>query len=328
MAPLIHIGFPKSLSTWLQLNLFNGDYGFRMALHPGECANLITLPGEFSYSASAVQDFYAAKIEAFSGQQGQFVPVVTQENLCGGLAGGGCDGERHLNRLKEAFPEGKILLIIREQRAFIRSAYSTLVMTGYPFSIRRLAFPTRELKREFTNLKNWGHPGFGYDFLCYDRLVSSYMDAYGRDNVLVMPFEKFVEDPAAFTREIYDFSGYPGDPGQFIERLDFGRKLNESAGYLSLELHRNITKFLFTNLFNAGMVNEPFQYHRKRIKSIRSVDSLLPNFLNRWAEARVERYIDRVTKGEFRQSNRRLAQLIGQDLGRYGYARAAAKNQQ
>ncbi|TGD74888.1 hypothetical protein E4634_06760 [Mangrovimicrobium sediminis] len=319
MTPLIHIGLPKSLSTWLQLNLFNGESGFKYALHPGDCANLITLPGEFSYSAAAVKQRYFSRVEEYSGQDGEFVPVVSQENLSGSLAGGGCDGERHLHRLKSVFPEGKVLIIIREQGAFIRSAYSTLVMTGFPHSIRRLAFPSEDVEREFNNLRKWGHPGFSYEYLRYDKLVRRYMQAYGRDNVLVLPFEKFASDPEDFVRNIFAFSGYSGDPEPFLEHLNFERKVNQTAGYLSLAIHRNITRFIFTNLYNAGFVNETFRYHRKRIKSIRRLDTWIPDALNQWAEARVERYIRRVTEGEFSKSNAKLASLIDCDLGKYGY---------
>ena len=51
---------------------------------------------------------------------------------------GGDNGETILYRLKKTLPQAKILIVIREQRAMLRSLYQLLVNWGCPYDIELL----------------------------------------------------------------------------------------------------------------------------------------------------------------------------------------------
>ena len=52
--PLIHIGFPKTLSTWMQSNLFRAENGLLQLMRPVEVQPVIVDPAPFNFKPKEV----------------------------------------------------------------------------------------------------------------------------------------------------------------------------------------------------------------------------------------------------------------------------------
>lgn len=122
---LIHVGFPKASSTWLQESLFKRqDFGF-FSLYP-EKEDRERLNEELIYTSALMFDSerFRANVSELckSKPVPSLVPVISAESLVGTRL----DATRSLARcvtdnLRSAFPNAKILLVIREQVSMILS---------------------------------------------------------------------------------------------------------------------------------------------------------------------------------------------------------------
>ena len=132
---LIHIGFQRTLTTWLQKNLFNNknsgyfllgsrnqnDHKSRISEYLNSCH-----PGNYPKAEilRAIQQDYEYAIE------NNFKPVISNERLCGNPFSGAYDCYSIANLLKDLFPEAKIIIGIREQNSMIFSHWLRYIASG------------------------------------------------------------------------------------------------------------------------------------------------------------------------------------------------------
>ena len=211
------------------------------------------------------------------------------------------------DRLHELCPDGKILIVIREQLSEIRSLYKTFITWGMPHSIERLLNP----------VEPGLSPQFNLDFLRYDLLVSYYQRLYGRKNVLVLPYEQFVQRPRFFLKRIFNFSGCENYEEK-LAQLPVRRSVNRNQTMLNLKIQRWRNYFFLSGPFNySGMFPANEKGHDKRM--IRGKKNPFPAFMDNWFEQGFANATERMCAGEFVESNHRLSQLTGLDLAKYGY---------
>ena len=181
---LIHIGHHKAGSTFLQKKIF-----------PLIPANLIMAP-DVTYIAESKdykpQQFIENMEQYFTSSLDK--TILSQEVLSG-RGDGNLMWDRLLigQRLKQTFPNAKVLIVIREQLDYILSLYTFRVIQ-------------RGLERQ--NLSDYLEEKFEKRLmpkLRYYGLVKSYIELFGADNVLVLPYEQLVENSEAFVREIFEF---------------------------------------------------------------------------------------------------------------------------
>ncbi len=305
---LIHIGYPKALSTWLQTHLFKPEQGYVAIMDPVAVQLNLIDPTPFKFEPRKVQVYASEKIALLRPME---IPIISSEALAGNPFCGGYNARELADRICSTFPKAGVLIIIREQRAMIRSLYSSMISWGMPHSLKRILDPPD------TRLG----PQFTYDYLEYDRLVTYYQDRVGHDRVKVLPFESFSIDPAGFVRAIHKFSeNHPALTAADSLSPLYRRRSNPGRTLLNLLVQRWLNYFLVSNTFNyAGLFKDSSRATLRRIKSCRRRERWFPGLTANWFEKGFQKKVLRHTRGRFAASNRRLEQLIGLSLNAYGY---------
>jgi len=183
---LLHIGYPKAGSTYLQ-RWFEAHPQFAYAA--GRIAafdSVYSIARECAAASSdapyrvtssevlAVPGFDAGRPSIDYGRYAAFDMAAAQSRVCSTLA--------------SLFPGATVLVITRGFRAVIRSALSQYARSGGDTDARQLIA---------------GHEADGLAVVYhYDRLIAEYERAFGAENVIVMPFELLRDDADAFIRTI------------------------------------------------------------------------------------------------------------------------------
>ena len=304
--PLIHVGYPKAASSWLQSHFFVPGNGFFQVLDPVTLQLLLIDPTPFSYTPEKAREWIQSQLDAIPGS-GDLIPVISAESLVGHAHCGGYNARLNADRLFELSPGGKILIVVREQLSEIRSLYKTFINWGMPHSIERILNPVEPRLS----------PQFNLDFLRYDLLVGNYQQLYGKENVLVLPYEQFVRRPRLFLKKIYQFSGREGYEQQ-LKQLPIRSYVNKNQTMLNLKIQRWKNYFFLSGPFNySGMFVAGERGHNKRMAGGKK--NLFPPFMDNWFEKGFTDFTTRHCAGQFVESNRRLNQLTGLKLAQYGY---------
>lgn len=292
--PLVHIGMQKCASTWLQRQFFKPRNGFQQPLDNSPIYWVFIDPRSYEWQNPREQ----LELENDEG----LVPVLSAEALVGNPMAGGVNGETNMHRLKACLPDARILLIIREQRAMLRSLYNLLVNWGMPHSIETLLY--NELA---VNV-----PNFEARFLFYDNIIRSYQEQFGRENLLVLPMEQFQVDPATFLDTISRFCEL--DQTQFPINADTGRRINEKRSLVSLEIKRCYNRYIAKTKLSPGGLYRPI-----RIQGKCNFNPRVPAWLNERLENRFAARVEKMIAGLYADSNLKTQELTGLDLAEYGY---------
>lgn len=191
---LIHVGYHKTATTWLQGNVFVAEHGFPQVLSHNEIFDLIIMPHGLSF---APQEVIARLSERrHQGSVGS-TDVISLEALVGHPFYGGRESDGFAQRLKEIAPDALILITIREQVRMIASVYMQYLRRGGTLSAERF----------FDGETVGGYFGFDAVHFEYDRLVALYQRLFGVENVAVLTMECIAKDQAEAVRRIAEFSG-------------------------------------------------------------------------------------------------------------------------
>jgi hypothetical protein len=305
-APLIHVGYPKAGSTWLQKQVFpRAELGFTMPW--GEQSPYLIEHVKvvdtflFDEKIAEIREYYRDGLE-ISFQEGLF-PILSYEHIMLDPYGSGTDRRESARRLKSIFPEGKILLVIREQRSIIFSSYTEILRRGFSVDIDRfLGFD--ELRR----------PGFGAscppEGFLYDRLIEYLYSVFGTDNVLVIPIElvKF----GKFKDKLFDFLSM-----QIPQNFDNVTKKHERQARKSdIVLLKHLNKIGSGRYKNKGKDS----LIRKATYSVNVLAApFIPDALFEKRKGDLHKFINDKLSGFFTDSNVRTSSMIGFDLKEMGY---------
>lgn len=203
--PLLHVGLPRCASTLLQTRVFP-------VLAP--TATLPTPDARDEHRASQKTLFLRHAFDEQEVRRLLGVPILLQtgspwiasnegwacvfgdtdsaRRIAGGRLDLGLlrDGRRATaERLKRLFPGANVLIVVREQVSRLVSHFcsrASLRLPGKPSSLDDLG------RRVLLH-------GGGLD---YDEIVRTYQDVFGRERVVVLPFELLVDAPHEFLAEI------------------------------------------------------------------------------------------------------------------------------
>ncbi|MEM1153876.1 MAG: hypothetical protein AAGI44_07020 [Pseudomonadota bacterium] len=307
--PLLHIGYPKGASTWLQQHFFNAAQGF------GQVSNALVLHRDLvlpTLSGGELAAFGAQLQEAFSEhRQAGRTPVLSSEALVGDLIRGGRDGESIADKLGTVLDcEARVLIVVREQQDHMRSLYKTLVMFGADQSLKRLLRNARADKAG----------QFSLEFLCFDRVASLYERIFGTGAVCVLPFELFRQEPRYFLSLVRRHSGLPELSDHEFAALRLSDVANPGQSLALLYGQRVLNRVLGTsqNNYEGRFGSNHFDRVMSRIARHKRLDFMLP--WDDWLEQRFRRTVNSVFTGRFERSNRALQRFCPTDLGALGYA--------
>ena len=196
--PLVHIGYHKTGTTWLQERVFKvAKAGFRSPWTPMEIAEGLILPNDLDFNFNMARKTFESGVTSPSGSG--LIPVLTWERLSGTAHAGGFDSATIAQRLHGVFPEARILIVVREQRSMIYALYQQYVRDGGIATLDGYLRPRHE----------WEIPQFRFEHLEYDRLARLYRKLFGSDRVLVLAFEELRVNPNGFAARIVAYAQAP-----------------------------------------------------------------------------------------------------------------------
>lgn len=313
---LVHVGLPKTGTTWLQDHVFaNPKLGFWGPAQDEDTPKQQTksfgrllyldaskrLIAEDDFDASAIRE----QLEGVTVPDG-LVPVVSNERLSGHALSNAFDRAVLARRIKDVFPQARIFVTIREQRSMMLSSYFQYLKYGGWRSLDGFLNPPCDGRLPALQLDVWN----------YDRLAQLYYSLFGRERVLILPYEMFVRDPAGYVGRICDFAGVG-----MAEKLPYATKSNPRRSHVASYYLRWLTCINRSTSANGYF---PHPFGRRAGKAIdRSVKiaagAMTPASWEKKLENDFKVRIESVIGDRYRASNRRLVALTGLDLGSYGY---------
>lgn len=190
---LIHVGYHKTATTWLQARFFRDHHGFRKILDHQEVFDLVTGPHGLVFDPVPVRAELERRIEETPGDT---VPVVSSEILSGNPFFGGRESDVFAERLSRIWPEARILITIRSQLRILPSVYMQYLQRG----------GTLHHSRFFSEEGDLGYTWFSPHHFEYHRLYARYQDLFGGDAVHLMQQEALAKDPERACSDLARFA--------------------------------------------------------------------------------------------------------------------------
>jgi len=319
LSPLIHIGYHKTATTWLQKRLFDQPgKGFisitktAVSKNDKRSSDFKVFPKNFIIGLeNNILSFNEFSPERVRGLLERFkledsgVPVISYERLSGHPNSGGFDSEKICLRLSQVFDSPKIFMVIREQKSLILSCYSQLIGKGGTMSLKDYICPP-------------GHertPKFNKRFFMFNHLISIYQEVFGKENVLVLPYEMFRDEPAKFMERLGSFTG-----ANIPDSLPVKEKENSRV---NIFLESNLRLLNWFTWPKSAYGNHPFYtgklFHNLDHSIRKRLGKIIPDFLENRALNQHKQIIEQEIGDFYRESNIKTSELIGIDLKKYHY---------
>lgn len=309
---LVHIGYEKTGTTWLQRNVFGEPKAGFFLIGDGRKTPIrqLVTAAPFSFDADLIRRSVEPQLRR-AEQAGQ-LPVVSAERLSGTAPSGGYDTRQIADRVKQVFPTARILVVAREQRSMIVAAYKQYVKAGGPCSPERFLDPPAN--------KSVKVPSFDLSYFAYEPLIAYYRSLYDGDHVRTLVFEQFLDDPGAFVAMIGAFANQPISR-EVLDRLPHESTANRSPSALTISTMRFLNRVAPRRELNPAPVFELATVSRllHRLKTNDAMTRVAPRGLVARKEAKLRQIVAEVVGDRYVAGNRRLAELAGVDLGAYGW---------
>ncbi len=306
--PLLHIGYQKTGTTWLQEYFFTVDGPVFRRADRRTVNELFVRPNPLDFDAAATR----RALEPFMAETraAGALPVLSQERLSGAITLGGYDCKEIAERLAAVYPGARVLIVIRKQDGMILSNYKQYARTGGVMPLKRFLRPSKRVRSQAQ---------FDLAFFEYDRLIRAYRELFGPERVLVLTYESLREDPAGFIAAVAGFCGVPVPP---MTGLGETRNTSYSGPILAVKRWFN---HVFVNVPDNPGCLIPVGENRLVKKAFARINRLVPGFLARWADRRMLEAIRAAAGDRYRASNALTAKLTGLDLASWGYDLPAAE---
>jgi len=275
----IHVGYHKTATTWFQLYGYSTHPDINL-LNQGELDSVFfdtfAQPDDFCFEENDYQKKFIDRVD--NKIDDKIVNGICEENLSG-HSWTGRNADTVLRRIYSYYKDGKIILSIRNQESMLRSLYSNYVKNGGTLSFKKL-------------LKDISFEGDLVEKkLEYHRLINSYYDAFGKENVFVYLFEEFQRAPDDVLSKLASFLGV----SPFVASPKDNR-VNKGFGRYQLITERFLNTLSIQNRYSRKLVEMVFKIDRPIHLSIPE------HLLEQWS-----------------LSNEETAKLTGLDLQKYGY---------
>ena len=305
---LIHIGYPRTGTTWLQrvvfgTNVDHFDGPFYALNRPKKESTWKTVKCHpLFFDPTTVRKHYTDRYLADGRSK---FPVVSNERLSGDAMSGGYDQKEIADRLASTFPEARILITIREQKDSIRSWYAYYLLCGGTCSLSQFIDPL---------LRAYRIPHFDRNFFAYDRLIEYYRSLFGEDRVLVLPYENFRASPESQVRAIVDFC-----EEEFEIRIPEDLRLSVAPSLAVLRLRRFINPFIRRDPVN-GYSSLAIERALPLVTKIhRSIEWVMPHKLKTRYNKKISEEVESIIGDYYAASNRITQQFTTYRLDEHGY---------
>lgn len=300
---LVHIGYHKTATTWLQAQFFRNFHGFKKILDHNDVFRLITGPHGLVFDPSLARNEIKDRIASVPDG---IVPVVSSELLSGNPFFGGRESDTFAERLHQIWPEARILITIRAQIRILPSVYMQYIQRG----------GTLHHSNFFLDETDLGYVWFSPVHFEYDRLLSKYHALYGKEAVHLMQQESLARDPETACGDLARFANASNYQGLVKDAM---KSRGESYPEYSVWALRRVNHFQRSVLNRQPVVElgvNPDGLYRatgyiftrpllkKRLSDRRPI--------SQWVKARFS--------GRFQESNARLADISPQPLDLSAYS--------
>lgn len=301
-AVLIHIGYHKSGTTWLQREIFDGG-GFQRPWPRSTINRLFVTVRDLEFCTKATAELLAEQRECPS--RANVVDVLSHERLSGNPHSGGYDSRIIADRLRLTLPGARVLIVIRRQPDMVLSSYKQYVRIG---GTRKLTGYIKSSGRGQGRV-----PQFSLAHFQYDRLISYYHRLFGPKATLVLPYELLAMDPLAFVSRIATFAGVePPDD------VPTGRR-NIGLSAVGVTIKRPLNFFFVRDTVNPSAPFDSLEFSRGLRRAIDRIDHAISAGVRVRSDRRLVAKVNAIAAGRFAESNHRTAELAGLDLAAYGY---------
>ncbi|MEK7991512.1 MAG: sulfotransferase [Thiotrichaceae bacterium] len=295
---LIHIGYHKTATTWLQLFYFphHPELAF-VAGHDSLWQHVMSLP-PLEFDSVATQQLFQPLIQ--QSLQTQQIPILSAERLSGNPHAGGFDNKEMADRLNAVFPQAKILIVIRRQPDAILSNYKQYIRVGGICNLSEYLQPPVDGRI----------PLFRLDNFAYHHLANYYAQLFGKNKVKVMLYEQFCQQPQIFIQQLSQFIGVSSN-----QQFPIEQQVNTSMSDLAISLKRQINKWHGDD--SLYPITPCCAWLTNRLsKTVEYLDQ--KQYLN-FYQSDLKSQIQTVVGDRFKTSNAQLAQQFQLDLAAYGY---------
>ncbi len=297
MTLLIHPGFHKTGTTWMQEVLFRDKRLFNLMFDQQETDSLLVRPHDFQFSPQHASSAITARR---SGKDDNLIDVISSELLCGNMFSGSRDSRILAERLFAVTGPAKILLTVRAQIPMLKSVYLQYVKRG-----------GRKSLTDFLNYEP--EPGYNWfrgEVFEFHHLAEHYASLFGADNVMVLPQELLIRDRQIFFETLLKFVRGEAPKGLAVsDEKSVGVSPPSSA----------IPILRFANLFRQTPVNP------EAMRMFNGFGSLLTSLSYRMPigsarkETRIKQQIESFAEGRYGISNAKLQSYVPVSLGELGY---------
>jgi hypothetical protein len=313
---VVHIGYAKAASSFIQSSLFSGHHPSFVPFQPDEQKNrTYRKPGlhlffdrpnqqrgylPFHFNAAAIR----AEISAHPQTSGTII-AISSEDFAGHPFSGGIWAEGILNRIKATVDRPKILITIREQRKMLLSTYADyLDRTGGLASLDRFLSP-RGLDQA---------PAHVVEYYEFSHLIASYQQAFGIENVLVLPMEVITANPTAAFGRICDHCG--------VARSDAWKLAPQTTNSRDYGVYTVRRMMRRANVWSSpkaanGHAGRNVPGLRGAIRDVLRI--AIPKSVSQWVGMRDLRKIEAALRPTIPQDNLRLQASVDDDLQALGY---------
>ena len=312
---LFHVGYHKTATTLLQKTLFSEEIGYFISDRSKR--NCII---DAFVSPSCLAGANVAKLKDLFSEtkicDARQMKVVSHERLAGYPATGGVDQEIIARRIKENFPNARILMVIREQNDIILSMYYQYIVDGGALSLRDYLSGTDRMLHRY--------PQFSFEYYDYIEAFKMYQNLFGASNVLCLPYEMLISEPERFLNSILEFCDFTSAATGFGDRIASNR-INSRKSILELCMRRLANKIFRTQLSNYGFKAITRRQLNAGFKRLSPYFPVVKAIENR-QDLKARSVIRRTIMNRYRRSNSDLSQMLGMDLGYYGYDTESSAN--
>ena len=324
----IHIGFPKTASTYLQTKVFPLIEEIHFANKEEFVNKWLGYLRSFDTSYFKNQPNILNKLESKYGENQKI--LISKEGLVGNPFANFSDNTSIANTLKKSFPDAKILIIIRKQDDLLNSLYSLYLKFGGRKKIKDFLFYDENgfAHSGLYTLDNRDPalPPLGVSPHClnYNNIISNYVEIFGEDNIKILPYELLKLNQNEFFNEIASFLECPNlnikadkklvnrnkmggsvKLMRFVNR--FARVDNNPIGFIPIDRIEHKDFSIFTRVWTS--------FVPQRFKTIKSIS----NLYNNKSKSLLDENLRKEIMKTHQDSNKKLDDYFDLNLKKFNY---------
>ena len=307
-APIVHIGFHKTATSWFQTAVYPRVTSHRL-VHRELVRSIFMDSDAFHFDPADAR----RRLELDSDL---LPPLICEEDLSGILHIGAAStyiAKDVAHRVHATMPDARIVIFVREQVDAAASWYLQYLKEGGTASAKRYLFPDEYLYPG--RLMLFKTARFDFAQLDYTGLIQAYDELFGREQVHVLAYEDIKKDSAAVLAQMERSLGFT-IAGEGIP----GDRVNPAYRAGIVPLARAMNHFTGRQVANKRtLVHLPYWFRIRR--ELLNRLNALPLFGRRpGASTLLDRPARKWISERFASSNAWLAERMGRDLAALGYA--------